>query len=112
MSFVSSLTEAFNKRECSGFTIWPLSDGWLQVNIRSKDEGWSHADVPDLASAIELIENFNDFERRRFTDKPRVPIDRAAKKRELERLARRRRDDDLVGLPAPKKKPRRSDDLI
>ncbi len=97
MSFLSELTEAFDERGCSGFTIWLTNDGWLQVNLRRKDNiSWDCKSFPDLKSAAEHIESFNAFEARRGTNKPRVPADREAEARRQKMLARRRRDDDLA----------------
>ena len=49
MSFLSELTEAFDERGCSGFTIWLTTDGWLQVNLRRKDNiSWDCKSFPDL----------------------------------------------------------------
>lgn len=97
MSLMSSLKEALDKRGCTGFTIWPLRDGWLQVNLRRQDNvSWDCKDCKDLDEAIEHIESFNAFEERRGTDRRRVPVDREAARKKALAVARRRKDDDLI----------------
>lgn len=96
MSFLTELAEAFDMRECQGFTIWRTNDGHLQVNIQSRDGGWDCRDFAELADAVSHIERFNILEEKRGVRKTRVAKDREELKRKAEALRARRRADDLA----------------
>ena len=86
-----SLREAFDQRGCTGFTIWLMPDGKLQSNLRRIDGvSWDCKPCHDIESVIDHIDSFNNDERMRGVNKPRV-------------IAKQ--------LPAPKKK-LNADDML
>lgn len=72
-SLMESLREAFDQRACTGFTIWLTPSGRLQSNLRRQDGiSWNCKDCDDIESVIEHIDEFNETERMRGTNKRRV----------------------------------------
>lgn len=92
MHEIKDLVRAFDRRGCTGLTIWVNSDGHIQVNMRSPDGiSWGCNTNADFVKALNMaLDEFLGHHTKIIERSPKLPRQMKAEK-EVFNLERRKR---------------------
>ena len=99
---LARIKRAFDRRGCTGLTIWVNADGHIQANLRGPDNmSWGCVTDPDLEAALtKALAEYLDYHTKTVERKTKLPRQMAEEKRAF----------DAERNSQPKKRKRRKRD--